>query len=784
MPIWNIPFARNPFFTGREDLLEHLHTQLQTTQVTAISQSQAISGLGGIGKTQLAIEYAYRYRQEYRAVLWARADTTEVLNASYAEIARLLNLPQQDAQEQEVIVQAVKAWLSSQPGWLLILDNADELNIVQAFLPTECPGHLLLTTRAQAMGKLARRLEVETLDPEVGTLLLLRRAGLIAVDALLETASASDQSIVLALTEKLGGLPLALDQAGAYIEETQCSVADYHQQYQTRRAELLAHRGRLVDDHPEPVATTWSLSFAKVEQANPTAVELLRICAFLAPDAIPEELLVEALKTPFPSSETPGQRRRRGGWFSRLTFGRRKKPTLPAEKGGTIDEAVAFLRAYSLIQRNGTEKTLSVHRLVQAVVRDSLPTKIQQQWIQRAVQAVAAVFPDIEFANWPMCERLLSHALVCATWIEHVPLVAPTAAGLLNKIGLYLKQRARYREAEPLYERTLATRERELGASHPDTATSLNNLARLYTDQGKYAEAEPLFQRALRINEQGLGAEHPSTAMSLNHLALVYTRQGRYEEAEPLLQRALAISEQQLEREHPSIATILDNLGSLYVRQGRYEEAEPLRMRALTIREQQLGAGHPDTAMGLDNLALVYARQGRYEEAELLYQRALAIWEQQLGVMHPDTAISLNNLASLYQAQGKHAEAEPLYERALRINEQELGTNHPATASSLNNLASLYQAQGRYGEAKPLLQRALTIREQALGSEHPDTAMSVWWLAALSEQQQHYQVAKPLYERALSTSERTVGSEHPNTQGIRKQYAALLEKMKGEEAAQ
>lgn len=268
--IWNIPFARNPFFTGREDRLAQLHTQLHTAMASAISQPQAISGLGGIGKTQLAIEYAYRYCGEYRAVLWARADTTEALNAAYTEIARLLQLPQQEAQEQEVVVQAVKHWLRGTDGWLLILDNADDVNLVRPFLPPVCPGHLLLTTRAQVLGKVARRLEIETLDAQAGALLLLRRAAVIPTGALFDAALPSDQALALALTKKLGGLPLALDQAGAYIEETQCSLADYERQYQTRRAELLAHRGALMDEHPESVTTTWALSFAKVESANPT----------------------------------------------------------------------------------------------------------------------------------------------------------------------------------------------------------------------------------------------------------------------------------------------------------------------------------------------------------------------------------------------------------------------------------------------------------------------------------------------------------------------------------
>ncbi|HEY1352043.1 MAG TPA: NB-ARC domain-containing protein, partial [Ktedonobacteraceae bacterium] len=318
MPIWNIPLARNPFFTGREDLLQQLYDLLHTTQATAISQPQALHGLGGIGKTQLAVEYAYRFAQEYQTILWARANTTEALHASYAEIARVLKLPQQNAQKQEVIIQAVKGWLRTSPGWLLILDNADDLNVAQPFLPTPFAGHLLLTTRAQILGKLVRPLEVNTLNAQRGALLLLRRAGVISAHAALETATAADRTVAMELTEELGGLPLALDQAGAYIEEMQCSLADYQQQYRTRRAKLLAHRGTLVDDHPEPVATTWSISFQKVAMANPLAAELLRACAFLAPDAIPEMLLTEILQTPLPSATT-----RRGwrDWFAHLTFG-------------------------------------------------------------------------------------------------------------------------------------------------------------------------------------------------------------------------------------------------------------------------------------------------------------------------------------------------------------------------------------------------------------------------------------------------------------------------------
>src|SRR5450755_3648642 len=289
-PVWNIPYPQNPLFTGREELLTQLATTLHAGQPTALSQPQAISGLGGIGKTQLALEYAYRHRQDYQAVLWAQADTRENLTSSYLTIATLLNVPEKSEQESARVIAAMKNWLQHNTSWLLILDNADDLALARDFLPPSVGGHVLLTTRAQATGRFAHRFEIGVLPTEQGALFLLRRAGLLPADAALEQAEAAEQAYAKEICEELGGLPLALDQAGAYIEETRCSLSDYLQRYQTRRTWLLQRRGTLVAEHPEPVATTWSLSFGTIEQANPAAAELLRLCAFLHPDDIPEEL--------------------------------------------------------------------------------------------------------------------------------------------------------------------------------------------------------------------------------------------------------------------------------------------------------------------------------------------------------------------------------------------------------------------------------------------------------------------------------------------------------------
>jgi tetratricopeptide (TPR) repeat protein len=674
--MWNVPFPRNPFFTGREEILAQLSACFQATgQPTAISQPQAVTGLGGVGKTQIAIEYAYRHRQDYQAVLWVQANTREDLALSLLSIATLLNLPQKEEAESDQVERAVRNWLRTHTGWLLILDNADDLALARDFLPSDVGGHVLLTTRAQAMGRFARRREVEVLPPEEGTLFLLRRALLLKVDADLSQAAPQELEMARSISLELGGLPLALDQAGAYIEETGCSLEQYQHLFKSRRATLLnERRGRLTDDHPLPVATTWSLSFQQVEQANAAAADLLRFCSFLAPDAIPESIITEG-------AAHLGEHLASVGKDLYL-----------------LNQAIEVLRAYSLLQRearSGAEAHLSVHRLVQAVLKDQMDEQSKQQWAERSVRAVAEAFPSVQHQTWPLCERLLPHAVQCAHLIAEHHLIFAEAAYLLNQAGFYLCERARYQEAEPLLQRALLICEQQLGAEHPDTASSLNNLAGLYQAQGKYEQAEPLYQRALLIREQQLGAEHPDTAASLNNLAGLYDAQGKYEQAEPLYRRALAIREQQLGAEHPDTATSLNNLAGLYQAQGKYEQAEPLYQRALSIREQQLGAEHPHTASSLNNLAGLYDAQGKYEQAEPLYQRALLIREQQLGAEHPDTATSLNNLAALYRAQGKYEQAEPLYRRALLICEQQLGAEHPHTQTVRTNYAFLRRALER-----------------------------------------------------------------------------------------
>lgn len=673
--IWNVPYKRNPFFTGRDEELDRLHEVLHKNRAVALTQAYALCGLGGIGKTQTVLEYAYRYRDEYQAILWVKADTEKNLQSDVLALAALLNLQEKDAPDPEVTRAAIVRWLREQSAWLLIFDNADELEIVDAALPTGYRGHVLITTRAQATGRLACRLDMEEMNPAIGALFLLRRVGKIAPDGALGAVSVSERDQAMELTRELGGLPLALDQAGAFMEEAPCSLADYRTLYQERRLALLSLRGGIVKDHPEPVTTTWSISFSEVERLQPRAADLLRVCAFLDPDAIPEELIVDGAVKLGPQLAS-------------------------AHDVLALMQAIRALSKYSLIRRNPDTKVLSLHRLVQVVLRETMSEDDQHLWAERIVRAVHLAFPaKVEVSTWECCQRLLPQAQICASLIDEFAFHFLEAAQLLNQVAYYLRERARYPEAETLYQRALEIRVGNLGEDHLDTAQSYYNLARLYFDTARYREAEALYQRAFMIRERLLGTEHVAVAQTLNSVALTLWSWGvRYDQAEQIYGQALRIFEHTVGREHALTAHCMNNLALLYITLERYTEAERLNQDVLSIRERILPAVHLDTAQSLQNLASVYveqANQDRYVEAERLLQRSLEIREHLLGTDHPQTARSLNNLALLYEACGRNTEAEVLYWRALEIREKILGVDNTRTTATREAYIALLRKMGK-----------------------------------------------------------------------------------------
>ena len=636
--IWNVPYSRNLRFTDRESILQQLR-ELFSNDEALSKQPVALSGLGGMGKTQIALEYAYRYREHYPIVLWAKADSQETLTSELASFATLLKVPGQQEQDQQYALAAVKRWLEVHPNWLLILDNVEDLKKAHAYLPDAPQGHILLTMNSQVMHGVARRLDIDKMEPEYGALLLLRRVGTLSPNALLDRAPEQEREQATEIAEMLGGHPLAIDQAGAYIDENGANLHHYRELYAKRRTHLLTTREEGIADHPESVVTTLSLSFEKVAQTNQVALELLRCLAFLHPDAIPDVLLEQGasqLGEPLQTVITD---------------------TLEFEK------AIGKLRRYSLVRRNPDGGTLTIHRLVQDVVKDNMHESSQRQWAERVVRAINQAFPTVEFASWETCQQYLPHAQNCLLLIETWHFAFPEAARLLYEAGRYLDERGQYTEAFTMIKRSLSIREQILGAEHREVAQSSNALAELYYKRGLRTEAEPLWKRALVIYEQIQGPNHPDTSRSLNNLALLYEEQGRYSEAESLFKRALAIDEQVQGPNHPDTAAHLNNLASLYEDQGRYSEAESLFKRALAINEQILGPDHPDTAASLNNLALLYKKQGRYSKAEPLFKRALAINEQIFGSENPSTIIVLSNYVGLLKATNRKERAAEMEAR-------------------------------------------------------------------------------------------------------------------------
>lgn len=347
--------------------------QLRVEQAIALTQSSALHGLGGVGKTQVALEYAYRHALEYNAVFWIEAETADHIISSLLHIAEVLQLPERDDKDQQRIVVAVQRWLTMHSRWLLIWDNAEDLTLFDRFLPPVRQGAILLTTRAQALGILARGVSLSPMESEDAMLFLLRRAKVLDPTATQEqlcqlaASLPGEYAAAKKLVEVLGGLPLALDQAGAYIEETGCRFADYLQSYGKQRTRLLARRGTPGDNHPHSVVATFRLIWQRVRQGHPAAADLLCVCAYLHAEAIPEELFLVDLA----------------------------RPTASEPDSSDFDLALAALRTCSLVQRHLEACTFSLHRLVQVVLQEEMsePSKytyfgIHEEFADKALNIV------------------------------------------------------------------------------------------------------------------------------------------------------------------------------------------------------------------------------------------------------------------------------------------------------------------------------------------------------------------------------------------------------------
>ena len=571
---FHVPFLRNVYFTGREDILLELHGRLQGGSAV-INQTQGIAGLGGIGKTQTAVEYAYRHFEvAYDWVFWLRADTLVNLQTDLGAVARQVGAVADPNLELEQQIQVALRWLNTQELWLLVVDNADDDTVLAAlptYLPTNPKGRVLITSRQAVLDgvNVAEPLPLGTWARQSSVDFLLKRTGRPDTEA--EQANASQ------LAAALGDLPLALEQAAAYMVRRQTPFRLYGQQYEKQRLKLLEKEKVRAGQYAESVRTTWQINFDAVAEANPASAELLQLSAVLAPDEIPYELLILG----------------RQHWTEAL------QQALEADDWDTavflMGELLEPLSQYSLIRWEAEDYRYSIHRMVQEVIRDQMPDK-GLEWANRAVAGVWQAFPDSDqLDNWSVCDRLLPHGLRLRPWLTREQVWTETGGRLLNELGYFLEKRGQYNLSAEIFEQALEMRRELLGDRHPNVATSLNNLAALYRSQGRYDAAEPYYQQALEMRRELLGDRHPSVASSLNNLAALYESQGRYEAAEPYYLQALEMRRELLGDRHPDVAGSLWNLSALRYQQGRLNEAESLLLEALPIYEERLGLEHPNT---------------------------------------------------------------------------------------------------------------------------------------------------------------------------------------------
>jgi tetratricopeptide (TPR) repeat protein len=676
-PFIGVP-PRIASFTGRVDELDRLDAILMRDKPAAVTQASvgraAVQGMGGVGKTSLAVEYAHRFRSLYAGVCWCPAETRTGLLSALADLAVTLGAATVEEADIEKSARAALRRLAEQRAtWLLVYDNVPAPDAIADILPP-AGARVLITSRFSDWSESADEVALDVLPLEQAVALLESRAG------------RSDADGANALAETLGRLPLALDHAAAYCRRTQMRFADYA----AKASGLISAAPRGVG-YPRSVAATFDLAITEALARCPAAEHLMVYLVQCAPERIPMVLVEGAV-------EDEAQRL----------------------------EALATLAEVSLVKRDpfsdGTP-AVTVHRLVQAVARARANTNSAQDAVKRLIARLVAQYPKDgdNPQSWPLCAQLTPHLMAQkSAAAERMPTLLSWPV-LLSRAGSYFWGRGLFKQAASFYRDALVIRENTLNPEHPDTAANLNDLGFLLQIQGDPTGARPLLERALAIREKVLGPEDPDTAESLSNLGLLLQAENNLTGATPLLERALAIREKVLGPKHPDTARSLHNLARLLRAQGDLAGARPLLERALAIREKVLGPKHPDTARSVNNFGQLLQAQGDLTGARRLLERALAIREEVLGAEHNDMAGSLFSLAELLQAEGDFAGARLRFERALAINEKTLRPEHPGTNKTRSNLARLLLICGQPTEALTLAQTAMAAHDKVLGPNHPWT---------------------------------------------------------------
>ncbi|PCD20336.1 hypothetical protein AU210_016203 [Fusarium oxysporum f. sp. radicis-cucumerinum] len=783
-PFASIPYRRDPTFVDRGDILDQIGRQCSEP-----ASRVAIVGLGGVGKSQLAIEFAYRFaaRSAESWVFWVHASTQARVIEGFKSIAdkvKLMGCNRPDAD----VLQLVFDWLSNGRNgkWLLVLDSADNSDVLLhstsgdngdgrqlvEYLPQSPNGSLLTTTRNRDLAfKLAGTYQtihgIGPMTREEALMLLENRLGTI-----------SDANAAADLVRSLDLVPLAISQAAAYIQmrAPRTSLVQYlneFRQSESKRVKLLSHdAGDLRRDLRQDggasnaILTTWQVSFDHIRSRRPSAADLLSLMSFFNRQGIPESLLrlpkdsynAAQSVSPEDMSDSDSQ----------------------GSDGGTeneFEDDVAILRDYCLIMQGEDANTFKMHGLVQLAMRRWLKAQgLQDKFLEQYITVMASSFPTGDYKNWTRCQPLFAHVEAAAEYRPNEDNLKKTWTGLLHNGGWYAWQQGRYAVAEQMVSQGRRTHEKLLGKDHEATMASVSLLGSIYRDQGRWEQAEKLFMQEMETCKRKLGEDHPDTLTSMGNLASTYWHQGRWEEAEKLGVWVTETCKTKLGEDHPDTLTSMNNLASTYKNQGRWEEAEKLGVRVMETRKAKLGEDHPHTLRSMSNLALTYSNRGRWEEAEKLEAQVMETRKRKLGEDHPDTLTSMNNLASTYWYQGRWEEAEKLQMQEIGTCKTKFGEDHPDTLTSMNNLASIYRKQGRWEEAEKLFVRVMETRKAKLGEDHPDTLTSMGNLASIYRKQGRYEEAEKLGVRVMETCKTKLGEDHPDTLTIMGNLASIYRK--------
>jgi tetratricopeptide (TPR) repeat protein len=740
--------AHNPHFIGRGALLRKMRDNFVTPG--NIGVVTAVNGVGGLGKTALAIEYAHAFADEYGGGRWqVRCAGKDDLRLALSELATPIGFEftEDEKKNPDFALERTRLELKKladerEPHrCLLLLDNVDRPALLDPAMVARLNGgdwlHILATTRLgenELYGAHKDRsfLAVDELPPEEALALIesYQRDGAFPSDAEREAA----QEIV----RLLGCFTLAVESAAVYLGQYANDVGCVGFLARLKKEGLegldsaAGQSTETVLHGEKSLRATLGPALERLGAAEKLALEF---AALLPPDQVALPWLRALVAQTFPQIGRDAEIGHLDPWKTLLR--------------GLFSQRL--LQATDVVDEEGQPRVVRIHQLVQQLMLGdaSRPRRRWPYCLRRLEQQL-----DLWTWRWLLAGliRKRNTALennndwINARW-ELEPLTAlaylwdetnhPRTSWLMNQMGQRWHTLAEWSRAEPLMRRALEIDENARGHEHPKVATDLSNLAALLQATNRLAEAEPLMRRALEIDESAYGHEHPNVATDLNNLAVLLYAANRLTEAEPLLRRVVAIFKSNDPRKQPNYAGSLNNLAALLQEMNRLDEAESLVRHALEIHEKAYGPKHPYIAIDLNNLAQLLQDTSRLDEAEPLMRRALEIDEHAYGQEHPGVAICLNNLAQLLEATNRPAEAEPLYRRALAIDERSYGPNHPYVVKRLTSLASLLQATDRLAEAEPLVRRALEIFlniTRSTGHPHPHLQVAINNYAGLLQQ--------------------------------------------------